>query len=50
MSQATIEVEHLSKVYGSKTAIEDVNFSLAAGEIMGFLGPNGAGKPPRCGF
>jgi len=44
MSQATIEVEHLSKVYGSKTAIEDVNFSLAAGEIMGFLGPNGAGK------
>ena len=44
MSQPTIEVEHLSKVYGSTTAIEDVHFSVAAGEIIGFLGPNGAGK------
>lgn len=40
----TIEVEHLSKVYGSTTAIEDVHFSVEAGEIVGFLGPNGAGK------
>ena len=39
-----IEVEHLSKVYGSKVAIEDIDFSVAAGEIIGFLGPNGAGK------
>ncbi|MFM7578479.1 MAG: ATP-binding cassette domain-containing protein, partial [Microcystaceae cyanobacterium] len=39
-----IEVEHLSKVYGSTHAIEDVNFSVAPGEILGFLGPNGAGK------
>ncbi|MEL6437850.1 MAG: ABC transporter ATP-binding protein [Cyanobacteria bacterium J06621_8] len=44
MSQSTIEVEHLSKVYGSTTAIEDIHFSVAAGEIIGFLGPNGAGK------
>ena len=50
MSQATIEVEHLSKVYGSKTAIEDVHFSVAAGEIMGFLGPNGAGKTTTMGI
>ncbi len=39
-----IEVEHLSKIYGSTTAIEDVHFSVKAGEILGFLGPNGAGK------
>ena len=39
-----IEVEHLSKVYGSNQAIEDIHFSVAPGEIMGFLGPNGAGK------
>ncbi|MBD2464405.1 ABC transporter ATP-binding protein [Oscillatoria sp. FACHB-1407] len=39
-----IEVEHLSKIYGSTTAIEDVNFSVEKGEILGFLGPNGAGK------
>ncbi|MEM7592040.1 MAG: ABC transporter ATP-binding protein [Cyanobacteria bacterium P01_A01_bin.83] len=44
MPQPTIEVEHLSKVYGSTTAIEDIHFSVAAGEIIGFLGPNGAGK------
>lgn len=39
-----IEVEHLSKVYGSTPAIQDVTFSVKPGEIMGFLGPNGAGK------
>lgn len=39
-----IEVEHLSKNYGSTTAIADVSFKVEPGEIMGFLGPNGAGK------
>ncbi|NCJ04953.1 ATP-binding cassette domain-containing protein [Synechococcales cyanobacterium C] len=39
-----IEVEHLSKVYGSTTAIEDVTFQVEPGEILGLLGPNGAGK------
>jgi ABC-2 type transport system ATP-binding protein len=39
-----IEVENLSKLYGSTFAIEDVTFSVAKGEILGFLGPNGAGK------
>ncbi|MDZ7961507.1 MAG: ABC transporter ATP-binding protein [Aulosira sp. DedQUE10] len=39
-----IEVEHLSKIYGSTPAISDVTFSVEPGEILGFLGPNGAGK------
>ena len=39
-----IEVENLSKIYGSTAAIQDVSFSVETGEIMGFLGPNGAGK------
>ncbi len=39
-----IEVEHLSKTYGSTPAINDVTFSVEPGEILGFLGPNGAGK------
>jgi ABC-2 type transport system ATP-binding protein len=39
-----IEVEHLSKLYGSTAAIQDVTFRVEPGEIMGFLGPNGAGK------
>lgn len=39
-----IEVEHLSKIYGSTPGIADVTFNVEPGEIMGFLGPNGAGK------
>src|ERR671933_595029 len=39
-----IEVEHLSKLYASTPAIEDVTFKVEPGEILGFLGPNGAGK------
>jgi ABC-2 type transport system ATP-binding protein len=39
-----IEVEHLTKHYGLVTAIRDVSFSVAPGQIVGFLGPNGAGK------
>lgn len=39
-----IEVEHLSKIYGSTPAIQDVTFAVPQGEILGFLGPNGAGK------
>lgn len=39
-----IEVDHLSKTYGSTSAITDVTFSVEPGEILGFLGPNGAGK------
>ncbi|MEH2165682.1 MAG: ABC transporter ATP-binding protein [Nostoc sp.] len=39
-----IEVEHLSKIYGSTQAITDVTFSVEPGEILGLLGPNGAGK------
>ena len=39
-----IEVMGLTKYYGNLAAIRDVNFTVNAGEIVGFLGPNGAGK------
>ena len=39
-----IQVKNLSKNYGNHTAVGDISFSVAKGEILGFLGPNGAGK------
>jgi ABC-2 type transport system ATP-binding protein len=39
-----IEVEHVSKVFNGRKAVDDVSFKVEKGEILGFLGPNGAGK------
>ncbi|MGZ4912357.1 MAG: ATP-binding cassette domain-containing protein [Halobacteriota archaeon] len=39
-----IEASHLVKRFGTLTAVNDITFSVAAGETFGFLGPNGAGK------
>ncbi len=42
--EAAVVAEKLTKRYGSLTAIEDLSFRVAPGEVVGFLGPNGAGK------
>src|SRR5580658_115775 len=39
-----IEVKNLTKRYAGRTAVRDISFSVAPGEIVGLLGPNGAGK------
>ena len=39
-----VEVRNLSKWFGKTRAIDDLSFSIAPGEILGFVGPNGAGK------
>ncbi|HSY42739.1 MAG TPA: ABC transporter ATP-binding protein [Candidatus Acidoferrum sp.] len=39
-----IEVKNLTKRYAGRTAVRDISFSVARGEIVGLLGPNGAGK------
>jgi ABC-2 type transport system ATP-binding protein len=42
--EAAIRATGLTKRYGTRTAVEDVTFDVAPGEVFGFLGPNGAGK------
>jgi ABC-2 type transport system ATP-binding protein len=39
-----IEVQHLTKMFGKFTAVDDISFNVKKGEIFGLLGPNGAGK------
>jgi ABC-2 type transport system ATP-binding protein len=39
-----IEIDHVTKRYGEKVAVEDLTFSVKPGVVTGFLGPNGAGK------
>jgi ABC-2 type transport system ATP-binding protein len=44
MSENIIQVENLVKRFGDLTAVDNISFGVAPGEIFGFLGPNGAGK------
>jgi ABC-2 type transport system ATP-binding protein len=39
-----IKVEHLTKQFGTKRAVDGISFAVERGEVLGFLGPNGAGK------
>lgn len=40
----SVEVTHLTKIYGAQHAVDDISFAVGQGQILGFLGPNGAGK------
>jgi ABC-2 type transport system ATP-binding protein len=42
--EPVLVVEHLTKRFGERVAVDDVSFTVDAGEVFGFLGPNGAGK------
>ena len=43
MPPVVVRTEHLTKKFGSFTAVDDINMSIEEGEVYGFLGPNGAG-------
>jgi len=40
----SVQISHLTKLYGSQRAVDDISFQAQKGEVLGFLGPNGAGK------
>ncbi len=44
MSEPMIEVEGLTKRFGTFTAVDHISFTVGKGSIFGFLGPNGSGK------
>ena len=44
MNEALVHIEHLTKYYGAKKALNDVNLNIESGRIIGLLGPNGSGK------
>src|SRR3954447_22944956 len=43
-AEGMIEIDHVTKRYGEKLAVDDVSFTVRPGSVTGFLGPNGAGK------
>ncbi|MBQ9708916.1 MAG: ATP-binding cassette domain-containing protein, partial [Firmicutes bacterium] len=41
---ARVDIDHLTKIFGSRIALNDVTLTLEKGQIVGLLGPNGSGK------
>ena len=50
MTENVIEVRNLMKKYGSFTAVSDISFNIAKGEVFAFLGPDGTARRPPSRF
>ena len=50
MTTVLLQVSHLCKSYGERRAVDDVSFTVAAGQTLGLIGPNGAGKSSTVGM
>jgi energy-dependent translational throttle protein EttA len=48
LGDVVIEFDHVSKAYGERLLIDDLDLKIPAGSIIGVIGPNGAGKTPCC--
>ena len=42
-----LKIEHLTKIYGDKKAVDDLSLHIRPGEIYGFIGHNGAARPQQ---
>ena len=49
-SDLVVRVDHLTKRYGTRTVVCDLNFKMQAGDVVAILGPNGAGKTTSLGL
>ncbi len=49
-TETFIEVKNLSRYYGSLCAVNDIEFEVKRGEVLGFLGPNGGSKDRNRGL
>ena len=47
MGEPILQINHLSKTFGSNTVLRDIDFTVNAGDVISIIGASGSGKSPR---